>query len=125
MAVQVMQPQKRRLDMGTLGTLVGAGVGAAVAPAGGMQAGASLGASLGGAAGGLLNQASASPNQEGGAMQRRMQQSVPQQTVSSQAPDIQALEQARMELANQPPEVRQQYEPPIRAALLKARRGIA
>lgn len=45
-----------------------------------------------------------------------------QQTTDMPEP-IQQLEQARMEVSMLPQEQRQQYEPPILAALMKARRG--
>ena len=123
MVVQVAQRQKKPGILETLapfapaaGTLIGAGIGGPPGAIAGGAIGSAAAAGVGTAA-----KADAA-NDPSNAMQRRM--GGPQASTSSDAPNpIEALENARIELASQPPEIRQQYEAPIRAALLQARRG--
>ena len=117
---QVIQPQKENQTAKLLqtGGMIAGGI--AGAPAGPMRAaaGATTGAAAGNLAAGFLggnNQQSPSLQ----AAQRRIQ--APQATVQAPSP-LQELEAARMEVAQLPPEQRQQFEAPILAALMQARR---
>ena len=126
MTVQVRQPTKKKSGMDTIAQLApiaGAVIGGVAAGPGGAMAGAKAGMATGAMvsggiqAGQMLSGGDAAPS----AMERRM--GGPQDTGPAAPNPIEALENARIELANQPPDVRQQYEPAIRAALLQARRG--
>lgn len=125
MAAQVMVPQKED-KLGKLlqvGGAIGGGIlGAAGGPAG-IVAGASAGAQLGGLAGGALEKKQSTGVES--AMSRRMGAGLPQ--TAPQVDPLETLQQANMALASQPPEVRSQFEAPIKAALLQARRqqGVA
>lgn len=119
MAVQVRQPTK---DDNT-GKLLKLGAMAAGAALTGGTAGAMLGGALtGGAAADVgmnLLGSNSQPSQGASPMERRYNS-------MAQPPPVQdpmkALEDARVALAGQPPEVQQQYLPAIQAAQLKARR---
>jgi len=117
---QVVQPQKKESFVKTALPIAGAIAGGAIAPAGAAATlgGAVTGASAGNLAGGLLSSnQQQSPSLQ--AAQRRIE--APQATVQAPSP-LQELEAARMEVAQLPPEQRQQFEAPILAALMKARR---
>ena len=117
---QVVQPQKKESLVKTALPIAGAIAGGAIAPAGAAATlgGAVTGASAGNLAGGLLSSnQQQSPSLQ--AAQRRIE--APQATVQAPSP-LQELEAARMEVAQLPPEQRQQFEAPILAALMKARR---
>ena len=106
--------------LGGGGSATAATTGAAAA--GGAATGAGLGAALatGGKVLGAANALSKDkPNVQIDAAKRRIGN---QQTTEMPEP-VQQLEQARMEVARLPQEQRQQFEPPILAALMKARRG--
>jgi hypothetical protein len=83
------------------------------------------GGPAGGAAAGALAEKAVAKNEQpqvpGSAMERRLGSGQPIQA-QPQENNLAALQEARMALASQPPEVRQQYEAPIMAALMKQRR---
>ena len=110
---QVIQPQKKD-KTGKLLMIGGAIAGGAVGGPGGAMAGAQAGQM---ASGLLSSNQQQSPSLQ--AAQRRIE--APQATVQAPSP-LQELEAARMEVAQLPPEQRQQFEAPILAALMKARR---
>ena len=109
---QVVQPQKKDA-MGKILPIAGAVVG-------GVTGGPS-GAMTGYQAGQMGSNILGSNNQQSPgvqAAQRRIQAPEPMAAPSP----LQDLEAARMEVAQLPPEQRQQFEAPILAALMKARR---
>jgi len=123
---QIMQPQPKS-SMSEFLPLAGAlTAGILAVPTGGMSlaaiptvaAGAGAGAGVGGLAKGLVDKATEPKNT---AIDRRMQgvQQMPA------LPDQQAvIQQARLSLQSQPPEIQQQYGPMLTAASLKLRRDI-
>jgi len=116
---QVIQPQREDKTgklLQTAGMVAGGIAGAPTGPMG-AAAGATTGAAAGNLAAGFLSSNKQSPSLQ--AAQRRIQ--APQATVQAPSP-LQELEAARMEVAQLPPEQRQQFEAPILAALMQARR---
>jgi len=118
MAAQVIGPQKKKSGIAEVlpvaGAVAGGVLGAAGGPAGAL-AGAGTGASLGSVAGGFL----ANQDARQAAIAQRMQQTSAPQAPSPQ----QALDQARLALSTQPPEVQQEFGPMLLAARQKLNRG--
>ena len=102
--------------MGQILPLAGAAIGAM---SGGGPAGAAAGMQLGGQIGGALAQNDGQSSLS--AAQRRIE--APEPTV--QVDPVKDLEIARIEVASLPDEQRKEFEPPILAALMQARRGKA
>ena len=130
---QVRQPNKKRGGIGELGALVGLATtiasmgadGGAGAAAGTAAAGGGIGSALGTAAQGLGAAGaiqSLSQKNEVGQLDAAKRRIGTQQTTQTPQP-LEELEAARMEISQLPEEQRKQYEPPILAALMKARRG--
>ncbi len=88
------------------GALLGGVAGGAAGGPGGAIAGASTGASLGGMAGNALDPAVADKT----AIQRRIQSSGPQY---QQSENTMKLKDSVLALRTQPPEIQQQYAPPL------------
>jgi len=119
MTTSIVQP-KRESTTQKITTLLGSGLGAVFGgpsgAAGGMAAGNQAGQAL-------SDQRQPQSLEANSAMTRRMAGSQPSSTQMPEASDNRAaLEQARIALQSQSPEVRQQYEAPIIAALMKQRR---
>lgn len=102
---------------GVLGGVYSGGAGTAT----GAISGAQMGSQIGGMAGNLLGQNSAPSENVDNPLARRISASPKTFHAETEDPRV-ALEEANIALAQQPPEVRQQYEPAIKAALLKSRR---
>jgi len=123
MTVQVIPREKKKSSdtIAQIAPIAGAVIGGFFGGPAGAMAGMQAGSAVGSGVQGVEALTASEPS----AMQRRI--GSPQDTGPEVANPIEALENARIELANQPPDVRQQYEPAIRAALLQARRdqGVA
>lgn len=117
MTVQV-KPQQQSSMIGKALPLAGAAIGGYLS--GGSPQGAMAGAQAGNMVGGFLGANNSSPNVQASAMSRRMGgMTTPP---PPQANDTQALDEARLALAQQPPEMQQKYGPALQAASLQARR---
>lgn len=125
MAAQVIAPKKNS-NGAKVATALGAVVGGYMGGPQGAISGAQTGNSLGTALAGNTNQqvpsSAVERRMQGGGSDLNLMQPPPQQGVEDPQ---RALEDARLALQSQSPEVRQQYEPAIQAAMLKARRGMA
>lgn len=118
--VQVRQPAKSDSLSKGLGYAGGAVAGYF---SGGNPQAAMAGYQAGSQIGGMLTK---DPQQSiktsGGAMERRMSASTPKIEQHQPGEDLKALEEANYALAEQPPEVQQEYAPAIKAAMLTAKR---
>lgn len=136
--IQVNQPQKKDNAgkiLGVAGGVVGGIYGGPQGAMAGYQVGSSVGGLLGNkertpediASTGLTVAQGVSSMKGGSAMERRLNMkggnSDLQMAPKSQNNSMQELQDARLALQSQPPEVRQQYEAPIIAAMMKQRRS--